>query len=131
MNQSSTRSPGGRARPRRSTLASFFEALLRLRVGLGVDRPRLLPGGVEPAQQPPDPALAVAHAEAALDQPAQVAGAPGDAAVRAPASGPAGPGPPGPPAGPRPGRRVGRAAAGRAGPRPLPRCSGGPSRAGS
>src|SRR3954464_8833199 len=81
MNQSSTRSPGGRARPRRSTLASFFEALLRLRVGLGVDRPRLLPGGVEPAQQPPAPALAVAHAEAALDQPAQVAGAPGDAAV--------------------------------------------------
>src|SRR4051794_29094779 len=81
MNHSSTRSPGGRARPRRSTLASFFEALLRLRVRLGVDRPRLLPGEVEPAQQPPDPALAVADAEAALDQLAQVAGAPGDAAV--------------------------------------------------
>src|SRR5689334_10316716 len=46
-----------------------------------VDRPRLLPGEVEPAQQPPDPALAVADAEAALDQLAQVAGAPGDAAV--------------------------------------------------
>src|SRR4051794_41828134 len=81
MNHSSTRSPGGRARPRRSTLASFFEALLRLRVGLGVDRPRLLPGEVEPAQQPPDPALAAAHPEAALDQLAQVAGAPGDAAA--------------------------------------------------
>ena len=46
-----------------------------------MDRPRLLPGEVEPAQQPPDPALAVAHPEAALDQRAQVAGAPGDAAV--------------------------------------------------
>src|SRR3954451_13228600 len=38
-------------------------------------------GEVEPVQQPPDPALAVAHPEAALDQLAQVAGAPGDEAV--------------------------------------------------
>ena len=82
MNQSSTRSPGcSRATALDQRRASFFEALLRLRVGLGVDRPRLLPGEVEPAQQPPDPALAVAHPEAALDQLAQVAGAPGDAAV--------------------------------------------------
>src|SRR4051812_22994203 len=81
MNQSSTRSPGcWRATPsiRRG---KFFEPLLRLRVGPGVDRPRLLPGEVEPAQQPPDPALAVADLEAALDQGAQVAGAPGDATV--------------------------------------------------
>src|SRR3954463_1804731 len=46
-----------------------------------MDGPGLLPGEVEPAQHAPDPALAVADPEAALDQPAQVAGAPGDATV--------------------------------------------------
>src|SRR3954464_14160116 len=81
MNQSSTRSPGGRARPRRSTLASFFEALLRLRVGLGVDRPRLLPVEADPVQPPPEPVPAGADPDPPLGQLAQVAGAPSDAAV--------------------------------------------------
>src|SRR4051812_20495298 len=81
MNHSSTRSPGRSRATASINPGKFFEPLLRPRVGLGVDRPRLLPGEVEPAQQPPDPALAVAHPEAALDQLAQVAGAPGDAAV--------------------------------------------------
>src|SRR3954453_172927 len=81
MNHSSTRFPGCSRATASINPGKFFEALLRLRVGLGVDRPRLLPGEVEPARQPPDPALAVADPEAALDPPAQVAGAPGDAAV--------------------------------------------------
>src|SRR5215218_25328 len=46
-----------------------------------MDRPGLLPREVEPLEQPEHPALAVADPEAALDQGAQVAGAPGDAAV--------------------------------------------------
>src|SRR5215210_3490116 len=44
-------------------------------------RPRLLPREVEALEQPEHAGLAVAHPEAALDQPAQVTGAPGDAAV--------------------------------------------------
>src|SRR5215213_6058787 len=67
--------------PPGSGRGAFFEPLLRPRVGLGVDRPRLLPGEVEALDQPQHPGLAVAHPEAALDQGAQVAGAPGDAAV--------------------------------------------------
>src|SRR3954453_1378922 len=74
--------PRGAGPPRPgSGPATSFEALLRLRVGLGVDRAGLLPREVEPLEQPPDPGLAVAHPEAALGQLAQVAGAPGDAAV--------------------------------------------------
>src|SRR5215211_73517 len=46
-----------------------------------MDRPGLLPREVEALEQPEHPALAVADPEAALDQGAQVAGAPGDAAV--------------------------------------------------
>jgi hypothetical protein len=46
----------------------FIEPLLRSHIGLGVDGPGLLPPEVEPLQHPPDPALAVAHPEAALDQ---------------------------------------------------------------
>jgi hypothetical protein len=46
-----------------------------------VDRPRLLPREVEALEQLEDAGLAVADPEAALDQGAQVAGAPGHAAV--------------------------------------------------
>jgi hypothetical protein len=46
-----------------------------------VDRPRLLPRQVEALEQPEHPALAVADPEPRLDQGAQVAGAPGNAAV--------------------------------------------------
>jgi len=46
-----------------------------------VDRPGLLPGQVETLHQPRHPALAVADAEAALGEGAQVPDAPGDAAV--------------------------------------------------
>jgi len=46
-----------------------------------VDRPGLLPREVEALEQLEDAGLAVADPEAALDQGAQVAGAPGDAAV--------------------------------------------------
>src|SRR5688572_2016032 len=82
MNQSSTRSTlGCRAAASRITPGRVFEALLRLRVRLGMDRPRLLPGEVEALEQLEHPALAVAHPKAALDQGAQVAGAPGHAAV--------------------------------------------------
>src|SRR4051794_40532709 len=81
MNHSSTRFPGcSRASPS-ITPGKVFEPLLRLRVGLGVDRPRLLPREVEALEQPEHPALAVADPEPLLDQGAQVAGAPGDAAV--------------------------------------------------
>src|SRR3954464_4914784 len=82
MNHSSTRPASGcRSATPRIRSGNFFEALLRLRVGLGVDGPRLLPGEVEAPEQPPGPALAVAHPEPPLGQPAQVAGAPGDAPV--------------------------------------------------
>src|SRR4051794_10770129 len=81
MNHSSTRFPGcSRASPRLRQ-ARFFEPLLRLRVGLGVDRAGLLPREVEALEQLEHPALAVADPEPLLDQTAQVAGAPGDAAV--------------------------------------------------
>src|SRR4030095_16207497 len=70
-----------RARAPRSGRAEFFEPLLRLQIGLGVDRPGLLPGEVEALEQPEHPGLAVADAEATLDHIAQVAGTPGDAAV--------------------------------------------------
>jgi len=46
-----------------------------------VNRPGLLPREAEPLAQPEHAALAVAHPEPLLDQGAQVAGAPGDAAV--------------------------------------------------
>jgi hypothetical protein len=65
----------------RITPGRAFEPLLRLQVGLGVPRSGLLPREVEALEQPEHPALAVAHAEAALDQGAQVAGPPGDTAV--------------------------------------------------
>src|SRR4051794_19265895 len=72
---------GARARAPRPRRARFFEPLLRLRVGLGVDRAGLLPREVEALEQLEHPALAVADPEPLLDQTAQVAGAPGDAAV--------------------------------------------------
>src|SRR4051794_41452605 len=82
MNHSSTRSASGcRSAVSRITPGRVFEPLLRPRVGLGVDRPRLLPREVEAPEQPQHPALAVADPEPFLDQGAQVAGAPGDAAV--------------------------------------------------
>src|ERR671912_1308826 len=82
MNHSSTRAASGcRSATPRIRPGRFFEPLPRPRVGLGVDRPGLLPREVEPLEQPEHPALAVADPEAALDQGAQVAGAPGDAAV--------------------------------------------------
>src|SRR4051794_18556210 len=81
MNHSSTRFPGcSRASPS-ITPGKVFEPLLRLRVGLGVDRAGLLPREVEALEQLEHPALAVADPEPLLDQTAQVAGAPGDAAV--------------------------------------------------
>src|SRR4051794_29687150 len=81
MNHSSTRFPGcSRASPS-ITPGKVFEPLLRLRVGLGVDRAGLLPPEVEALEQLEHPALAVADPEPLLDQGAQVAGAPGDAAV--------------------------------------------------
>jgi hypothetical protein len=46
-----------------------------------VDRPRLLPRQVETPDQPQHAGLAVALAEAALDQPAEIPHPPGDAAV--------------------------------------------------
>ena len=46
-----------------------------------MDRPGLLPREVEAFEELEYPALAVAHPEPRLDQGAQVAGAPGDAAV--------------------------------------------------
>jgi hypothetical protein len=46
-----------------------------------VDRPRLLPGEVEPLEQLEHPALAVADPEPLLDHVAEVTGTPGDAAV--------------------------------------------------
>jgi hypothetical protein len=46
-----------------------------------VDRSGLLPREVEALEQPEHPALAVAHPEPRLDEGAQVAGAPGHAAV--------------------------------------------------
>src|SRR4051794_342402 len=46
-----------------------------------MDRPALLPAQLEALEQPEHPALAVAHPEPRLDQGAQVAGAPGHAAV--------------------------------------------------
>src|SRR3954466_10755180 len=73
--------PSGKADPLAGQVAELEALISCVTPGLGVDRPRLLPGEVEPAQQPPDPALAVADAEAALDQLAQVAGAPRHAAV--------------------------------------------------
>src|SRR4051794_715568 len=72
---------GARARAPRPRRAGLFEPLLRLRIGLGVDRPGLLPREVEALEQLEHPALAVADPEPLLDQTAQVAGAPGDAAV--------------------------------------------------
>src|SRR4051794_24126058 len=72
---------GARARAPRPRRAGLFEPLLRLRVGLGVDRPGLLPREVEALEQLEHAALAAAHPEPLLDQGAQVAGAPGDAAV--------------------------------------------------
>ena len=46
-----------------------------------MDRPGLLPGEVEALEQPEHPGLAVADAEATFDHVAEVASAPGDAAV--------------------------------------------------
>jgi hypothetical protein len=58
-----------------------FEPLLRLRIGLRMDRPGLLPREVETLEQAEHAALAVVDPEALLDQGTQVAGPPGDAAV--------------------------------------------------
>jgi hypothetical protein len=81
MNHSSIRFPVcSRASPSIRS-GRVFEPRLRHRIGLGVDRPGLLPGEVKPLEQPEHPGLAVADAEATLDHIAQVAGAPGDAAV--------------------------------------------------
>src|SRR3954447_9206923 len=84
-----------------------FEALLRSHVGLGVNGPGLLAPEVEPLQHPPDPALAVAHPEAALDQGAQVPDTLGDAAVALQLRAPQDQGLEGGPAGPRRGRTAG------------------------
>src|SRR4051794_12486410 len=72
---------GARARPPRSRRAGFLEPPPRLWVGLGVDRPGLPPRGIEPLERLEHPALAVADPEPLLDQGAQVAGVPSDAAV--------------------------------------------------
>jgi len=81
MNHSSIRSPVcSRASPSIRS-GRVFEPLLRLQIGLGVDRPGLLPGEVEALEQPEHPGLAVADAKATFDHVAEVASAPGDAAV--------------------------------------------------
>ena len=59
----------------------FFKCLLRLGIGLRMDRPGLLPGETEPVQQVEHAVPAVAHPEAVLDDPAQVLGGPAADAI--------------------------------------------------
>src|SRR4051794_9097014 len=82
-NHSSTRSASGcRSAASRITPGEVFGPLLRLGVGLGVDRAGLLPRReVEALEQLEHPALAVADPEPRLDRGARVAGAPVEAAV--------------------------------------------------
>ena len=81
-NQTSSRSASGWSRATSAiSFGNFFEAFLGLEVGFGVHGARLLPRQAEVVEPPEHAVLGIADAEAVLDEPTEILGAPGADAV--------------------------------------------------